>query len=91
MTCDLNNPMRFSVQNRSIPIAGLLSDDKRVTEIEISDGQLYVHWEKQMCDMPPKPEWADCQCDDPEVVRTLAKGTPAAKRYCACGGRVTDD
>lgn len=31
-----------------------------------------------------------CECDDPRVIRTLAKGTPAEKRYCECGGRVRD-
>jgi len=42
---DLKNPMRFSVQNRSIPVAGLLSEDKRVTKVNVQEGQLYVHWE----------------------------------------------
>lgn len=45
----LNNPMRFSVRNRRIDIQEKLRhpgfNDKRVTEIEIQDGQLYVHWE----------------------------------------------
>lgn len=31
---------------------------------------------------------AYCKCDNPTVVRTLAKGTPAEKQYCECGKRV---
>jgi len=42
---DLNNPLRFSVRNRTVFVANLLGDDRRVTHIEITDGQLYVHWE----------------------------------------------
>lgn len=31
-----------------------------------------------------------CQCDDPVLGRTLAKGTPAEKQYCAlCKKRIT--
>jgi len=45
----LKNPMRFSIRNRRIDIEEKLRhpdfDEKRVTEIEIQDGQLYVHWE----------------------------------------------
>lgn len=33
---------------------------------------------------------AFCDCTDPTVERTLAKGTPAEKEYCACGGRIRD-
>ena len=29
-----------------------------------------------------------CNCESPTVNRTLAKGTPAEKRYCSCGGKV---
>jgi hypothetical protein len=46
----LKNPMRFSVRNRRINIQEKLRhpefNDKQVTEIEIQDGQLYVHWER---------------------------------------------
>jgi hypothetical protein len=46
----LKNPMRFSVRNRRINIQEKLRnpdfDEKQVTEIEIQDGQLYVHWER---------------------------------------------
>jgi len=31
-----------------------------------------------------------CDCGNPTIERTLAKGTPAEKRYCECGGRVRD-
>jgi hypothetical protein len=45
----LKNPMRFSIRNRRIDMENFLRhpdfDDKQVTEIEIQDGQLYVHWE----------------------------------------------
>ena len=45
----LKNPMRFSIKNREIDIENYLRhpdfDEKQVTEIEIQDGQLYVHWE----------------------------------------------
>lgn len=45
----LKNPMRFSIRNRRMDIGEKLRhpdfDEKQVTEIEIQDGQLYVHWE----------------------------------------------
>lgn len=45
----LKNPMRFSIRNRRIDIENYLRhpdfDAKQVTELEIQDGQLYVHWE----------------------------------------------
>lgn len=45
----LKNPMRFSIRNRTIDIEEKLRhpdfDEKRTTEIEIQDGQMYVHWE----------------------------------------------
>jgi len=45
----LNNPMRFSIRNRSIDLEEKLRhpdfDDKQVTELEVRDGQLYVYWE----------------------------------------------
>jgi hypothetical protein len=45
----LKNPMRFSIRNRRIDMENYLRhpdfDDKQITEIEIQDGQLYVHWE----------------------------------------------
>ena len=45
----LKNPMRFSIKNRRINIEKKLRhpdfDEKQVTEIEIQDGQMYVHWE----------------------------------------------
>lgn len=45
----LKNPMRFSIRNRRIDIENYLRhadfDEKQVTELEIQDGQLYVHWE----------------------------------------------
>jgi hypothetical protein len=45
----LKNPMRFSIRNRRIDIGEKLRhpdlDEKQVTEIQIQDGQLYVHWE----------------------------------------------
>lgn len=45
----LKNPMRFSIQNRSIDIENYLRhpdfDKKQVTEIEIQNNQLYIHWE----------------------------------------------
>lgn len=31
-----------------------------------------------------------CDCDAPDIVRTMAKGTPAEREYCGCGGLVTD-
>jgi len=46
MKADLNNPMRFSVRNRTVDVANVLDDDRRVTQIEVQDGQLYVHWEE---------------------------------------------
>jgi len=50
MTDDgLKNPMRFSIRNRTIDLDNYLRhpdfDEKQATEIEIQDGQLYVHWE----------------------------------------------
>ena len=46
----LKNPMRFSIRNRRIDIERWLRhpdfDEKQVTEIEIQNGQLYVHWER---------------------------------------------
>jgi len=48
----LKNPMRFSIRNRRINIQEWLRhpdfDAKKVTEIEIQDGQLYVHWERSV-------------------------------------------
>ena len=45
----LENPMRFSIINRTIDIGNYLRhsdfNDKQVTEIEVQDGQIYVHWE----------------------------------------------
>lgn len=45
----LKNPMRFTIKNRTIDIGEKLRhpdfDEKQVTEIEIQNGQLYVHWE----------------------------------------------
>ena len=45
----LKNPMRFSIRNRRIDIKEKLRhpdfDEKQVTQIEIQDGQMYVHWE----------------------------------------------
>lgn len=45
----LKNPMRFSIRNRVVSIEEKLHhpdfEEKRVTELEIQDGQLYVHWE----------------------------------------------
>lgn len=49
---DLKNPMRFSIQNRSIDIENYLRHpdhtDKQVTEIDVrpSEGNVYVHWEE---------------------------------------------
>jgi len=47
---DLNNPMRFSMRNRTIDIEEKLRhsefDPRRVTKIEFRDGQLYVYWER---------------------------------------------
>jgi len=48
---DLKNPMRFSIKNRSIDIENYLRhpdfESKKVTRIEIQDGQLYVYWETE--------------------------------------------
>lgn len=60
----LKNPMRFSIRNRRINIEEKLRhpnfDEKQVSEIEIQDGQLYVHW-----------EWAvDTEADHSEVLPT---------------------
>jgi hypothetical protein len=45
----LKNPMRFSIKNRTIDLDNYLRhpdfDEKQATEIEIQDGQLYIHWE----------------------------------------------
>ena len=45
----LENPMRFSIINRTIDIENYLRhpdfNDKQVTEIEVQDGQICVHWE----------------------------------------------
>lgn len=45
----LKNPMRFSIRNRTIDIEEKLRhpdfDEKQVTEIEIRNGQVYVHWQ----------------------------------------------
>ena len=53
----LKNPMRFSVRNRRINIQEKLQhpefNKKQVTEIEIQDGQLYVHWERSV---QPEPD-----------------------------------
>jgi len=48
----LENPMRFSVRNRRINIQEKLRHpdfgEKQVTQIEIQDGQMYVHWESSV-------------------------------------------
>lgn len=31
---------------------------------------------------------ARCTCEAPVVKRTMAKGTPAEKEYCECGGYI---
>lgn len=31
-----------------------------------------------------------CACDESSVVRTLAKGTPAEREFCECGGLIND-
>jgi len=45
----LKNPMRYSIKNRRIDMGEMLRhpdfDNKEVTDLEIQDGQLYVHWE----------------------------------------------
>lgn len=45
---NLNNPMRFTIRPRTVDIEQYLRaeefTDKRVTEIEIEPGQIYVHW-----------------------------------------------
>lgn len=47
---DLNNPMRFSISGRTIPLGVLRHDGvpRRVTELDIrpSEGNVYVHWEE---------------------------------------------
>jgi hypothetical protein len=43
---DLKNPMRFSSQTREINIKKYLGEDKRVVELEIRPGNIYVHWEE---------------------------------------------
>jgi len=51
---ELKNPMRFSVTNRVIDIENLLRhedfSEKQVTEIEVQNGQIYVHWEEKKDD-----------------------------------------
>ena len=39
----------------------------------------------------PRKEDGLCHCDEPEVVRTTAKGTPAAREFCDCGGLVNGE
>lgn len=64
---DLNNPVRFAARNRNVQIADLLKNSdgpaKRVEEIVIKDGQLYVYWEEQdglLADLRSLAnEWAD--------------------------------
>ena len=43
---DLKNPMRFSSRPREINIQKYLGEDKRVVEIDIRPGNIYVHWEE---------------------------------------------
>ena len=42
----LNNPMRFSIRDRTIDLAEFPVD---VTEVDIcpSEGNLYIHWEER--------------------------------------------
>lgn len=55
---NLNNPMRFAIRNRTIDVGEKLRHpdfkEKQVTDLEIQDGQLYVHW-----------EWVDPPEEDP--------------------------
>jgi hypothetical protein len=61
--CDdgLKNPMRFSIKNREIDVENYLRHpdfhSKRVTEIEVQSGQLYIHWE---CAEKPSSDISDC-------------------------------
>jgi len=59
----LKNPMRFSVRNRRINIQEKLRhpdfNGKQVTEIEIQNGQLYVHWERSVQPDTDLPEGGD--------------------------------
>jgi hypothetical protein len=43
---DLKNPMRFAVRPREINIQKYLGEDKRVVEIDLRPGNMYVHWEE---------------------------------------------
>lgn len=43
---DLKNPMRFSSRPREINIQKYLGEDKRVVELDIRPGNIYVHWEE---------------------------------------------
>jgi hypothetical protein len=49
---DLKNPMRFSIRHNIVDIEKYLRhgdfDNKHVTKMDIlpSEGQIYVHWEK---------------------------------------------
>lgn len=43
---DLNNPIRFSSRPREINIKKYLGENKRVVELDIRPGNIYVHWEE---------------------------------------------
>lgn len=43
---DLKNPIRFSNRPREINIQKYLGEDKRVVELDIRPGNVYVHWEE---------------------------------------------
>lgn len=45
-TSSLNNPLRFALRNRTVDVDKFLGSKRNVTEIEILDGQIYVHWEE---------------------------------------------
>lgn len=50
-----------------------------------------LNWEiVTVSESPFESNYSDarCTCEDPDVSRTLAKGTPAEKQYCECGGYI---
>jgi hypothetical protein len=47
MMVSINNPIRYSIKNRTEGVGYVLGEERRVTEIDVrpSEGNIYVHWE----------------------------------------------
>lgn len=64
------------------PYMGFSNENRASMVVECPEhGPIEVEYEER--DMGP----GLCMCEEPNIVRTLAKGTPAEKKYCECGGR----